>query len=147
MEQAFQDVIDFEVACGNKITDSSPCVPDEETRELRLKLLGEEFKETYAAIYAATARYTRQEDVAEIADGLADLIWVAIGTAIRFGIDLPTVWEEVRKSNMAKFGPGSWKRIDGKIMKPLGWKAPEILNIVRKQKSLREICASKEEKS
>jgi len=48
----------------------------------------------------AEAMYDR--DIVEMADGLADLIYFAIGTALYHGIDLRTVMDEVHKSNMTK---------------------------------------------
>ena len=69
--------------------------------------------------------------LAEIADGIADLVYVAIGTASTLGIDMEPVWEEVQLSNMAKVnGP---VRPDGKRLKPEGWQPPQIERVIREQ--------------
>lgn len=39
----------------------------------------------------------------EFADGLVDLIYVALGSGVRYGLDLPAVWDAVQRANMAKF--------------------------------------------
>lgn len=44
-------------------------------------------------------------DLVQTADGIADLLYVVVGTAITFGMDLPAVWAEVQRSNMAKYPP------------------------------------------
>ena len=75
-----------------------------------------------------------QGDLVEIADGLADLIYVLIGTSIAYGIDLEPIWDEVHKTNMAKVGGGV--RGDGKILKPEGWEPPEIERLLVAQLSL-----------
>jgi len=66
----------------------------------------------------------RHRDLPEIADALADLIYVTLGTAITYGIDLRPVWDEVQRANMAKVGGP--KREDGKQLKPEGWEPPNI---------------------
>jgi predicted HAD superfamily Cof-like phosphohydrolase len=43
-----------------------------------------------------------KEDLPEMGDALADLIWFAIGAALLHGIDLRPVMDEVHKSNMTK---------------------------------------------
>lgn len=143
MRDAFRDVIAFEVAAGHELTSEGPAVASEESARLRLKLLKEEYEETTEAIMAVVIRLQCGMDcgerrMADIADGLADLIWVALGTAIRFGIDLPAVWEAVRAANMAKFGPGSHRREDGKILKPPGWTAPNIEGVLAARRPLAE---------
>lgn len=68
-------------------------------------------------------------DMEEIADGLADLIYVAVGAALEFGIPLDRVWAEVQRSNMAKVDAETGrvrKRADGKVLKPDGWTPPDI---------------------
>ncbi|OHD20361.1 MAG: hypothetical protein A2Y38_19590 [Spirochaetes bacterium GWB1_59_5] len=120
---------------------------------MRARLLCEELAETLTAISA--------RDAVETADGLADLVYVAVGTAIAFGIDLDPVWKAVQRSNMAKFpacekcsghgwidnldeayvcpacgGAGRIRHVDasGKITKPIGWIPPNISAIIEAQR-------------
>jgi predicted HAD superfamily Cof-like phosphohydrolase len=125
MTDMFKDVIDFHTAFG--ILNSNQAVfPDENTRNLRMKLLKEEFDE-----------YTEAEennDFVEVADALADLIYIACGTAASYGIPLNEVFEEVHRSNMAKLVDGKpLKRADGKVIKPEGWTPPDIEGVIKKQ--------------
>lgn len=63
-------------------------------------------------------------DLEKLSDGLADLIYVTVGTALEFGIPLDRVWAEVQRANMQKAsGP---RRADGKVLKPPGWVPPDI---------------------
>ena len=89
---------------------------NEDRRDLRLRLIREEYSETFNAMVA--------DDIVEIADGIADLIYVLLGTAIEYGIDMEPVFKEVHRSNMEKI-PGNF-RPDGKILKPEGWQPPRI---------------------
>jgi predicted HAD superfamily Cof-like phosphohydrolase len=60
---------------------------------------------------------------------MADSIYVIVGAAIEYGIPLSAVWDAVQKSNLAKRDPSTGKvrrREDGKILKPDGWKPPDI---------------------
>lgn len=72
-----------------------------------------------------------RDDLPAIADGLADLIYVALGTAIAYGIDLRPVWSAVHAANMAKIGGPT--REDGKVLKPEGWQPPDIKGILERQ--------------
>lgn len=144
MDQAMRQVVEFEKAAGHELSNRKPQVPDMKTAELRFKLIAEESKETLDALTEIMLDMSENEPVrndklAEFADGLADLIWVAIGSAIHFGIDLPAVFQEVDRTNMAKFGPGSWVREDFKIMKPPSWTPPDIEGILASQSPLSEI--------
>ena len=120
----FTDVKDFHVAFGQRVGEK-PELPEPEERSLRIKLLTEEF-----------AEYTEAEiehDLVEIADALADIIYIACGTAISYGIPLDEIFNEVHRSNMAKLVDGKvLRREDGKIQKPEGWTAPDIKNILDK---------------
>jgi predicted HAD superfamily Cof-like phosphohydrolase len=94
-----------------------------EERDLRKKLLIEEVNEYYNAEYA--------DDLVEIADALADIIYIACGTAVSYGIPLDRVFTEVHRSNMAKLVDGKvLRRSDGKIQKPEGWTPPDIETIL-----------------
>lgn len=70
-----------------------------------------------------------EQDLAKIADGLADTIWTCIETAVLHGIPLHRVWDEVARANLSKvdgsLGP-IVRRGDGKILKPTGWTPPNI---------------------
>lgn len=98
----------------------TPRVPSQKRQDLRRKLIEEEWWETYHALL--------KSDIVKIADGLADLVVVIYGTALEYGIDLDAVLEEVHASNMAKLGPDGKPilREDGKVLKPEGWKPPNI---------------------
>ena len=120
----FTDVKDFHVAFGQRVGEK-PELPEPEERSLRIKLLTEEF-----------AEYTEAEiehDLVEIADALADIIYIACGTAVSYGIPLDEIFNEVHRSNMAKLVDGKvLRREDGKIQKPEGWTSPDIKNILDK---------------
>jgi predicted HAD superfamily Cof-like phosphohydrolase len=123
-------------------TPAEPIIPDASTRILRAKLILEEAFETVAAL-GLTARLngganvevtasdlvfepTGEVDVEGVADGCADISVVTIGTLIAFGIDEEPLLEEVDAANLRKFGPGGYRRDDGKWMKPPGWTGPDI---------------------
>lgn len=88
--------------------------------KLRWALIEEECAETGSALRSRNRR--------EVADGLADLVYVAYGTAITFGIDLDSVIEAVHKSNMSKLGADGAPiyREDGKVLKGPNYRPPVI---------------------
>jgi predicted HAD superfamily Cof-like phosphohydrolase len=52
------------------------------------------------------------------------------------GYDVAGAWDEVLKSNMAKVDPVTRKvkrREDGKILKPEGWKPPDLSKFTTKK--------------
>jgi predicted HAD superfamily Cof-like phosphohydrolase len=120
----YTDVRDFHQAFGQRIGEK-PELPDIEERKLRIKLLDEEVFEYTDAEYA--------DDLVEIADALADIIYIACGTAVSYGIPLDDVFAEVNRSNMAKLVDGKViRRADGKVQKPEGWTAPDIKGVLEK---------------
>jgi len=120
----YTDVRDFHQAFGQRIGDK-PEFPDDAERTLRVKLLREEFRE-----YLDGESFN---DLVEVADALADIIYIACGTAVSYGIPLDDVFAEVHRSNMAKLVDGKViRREDGKIQKPEGWTAPDIKKILTK---------------
>ena len=100
-----------------------PCIPDAKCVNIRKMLIKEEIAETLEAI--------DNEDLVEIADGIADSIVVLLGTAVSYGIDIRPVWEEVHKTNMTK--KGGPVREDGKRLKPPNWQPPDIKSIIDEQ--------------
>ena len=65
------------------------------------------------------------DDMVGTADALADLVYVALGTAYLMGLPFDSIWAAVQKANMAKV-PGMTKRsMANDAMKPDGWVGPE----------------------
>ncbi len=92
--------------------------------QLYMNLITEEYKETLTAF--------EDNDMVEVADGLADMVWVIMGMCNSCGIDFDTVWKEVRSSNMSKFVDGkAIKNEHGKIMKPDTYFKPNIKRALR----------------
>lgn len=100
--------------------------PDLKRMNLLYDLMLEEFVEVTNSIYLEDGSY--KLDHVELADGLADLVYVTLGMALEAGIDLDAVWQEVHSSNMRKIGPDGKFITDerGKIEKPEGWVGPDI---------------------
>lgn len=90
---------------------------------LRMDLIDEEAGEIDRALM--------DNDIEKAADGLADLIYVCLGAAVAWGIDLDPIFAEVHRTNMAK--EGGPKRGDGKLLKPPGWQPPDIARLLREQ--------------
>jgi predicted HAD superfamily Cof-like phosphohydrolase len=120
----FTDVKAFHRAFSQRIGEK-PELPDSAERTLRMKLLAEEMYEYTVA--------ENENDLIEIADALADIIYIACGTAVSYGIPLDAIFEEVHSSNMAKLVDGKViYREDGKVKKPEGWMPPDIAGVLNK---------------
>jgi predicted HAD superfamily Cof-like phosphohydrolase len=93
--------------------------------KLRYELMFEELTEYCVAVASG--------DIIEIADALADLLYVVYGTAIAHGIPIDAVFEEVHRSNMTKLGEDGLplRRKDGKILKSDKWDPPDIAKVFR----------------
>ena len=65
----------------------------------------------------------------EALDACMDLIWVILGYCYMKGWNVDGAWNEVARSNLAKIDSKTGKVLksfDGKVMKPKGWKAPNL---------------------
>ena len=112
-----KDVENFMTAGGQPVKTELSLKGDQQT--LYMNLITEEYKETLEAF--------ENNDLIEVADGLADMVWVIMGMCSSCGIDFNKVWEEVRASNMSKFVDGKFvKNESGKILKPEGYFKPNI---------------------
>ena len=85
--------------------------------DLRLELISEEMEEVVKA--GSMENLTKE---------LADLIYVAIGMAVTFGLPLVEVFERVHQSNMSKLGEDGKPiyREDGKVMKGPNYQPPTL---------------------
>ena len=93
-----------------------PAFPAPEIVVLRRRLITEELVELDAALTSG--------DRVQVADALADLLYVTCSTAVSFGIDVRPIFDDVHRTNLAKVGGPT--RSDGKILKPNGWTPPAI---------------------
>ena len=101
---------------------------DHALARLRVALLQEEVGEFVAA--------SERGDLNGVADALADIVYVAYGTALTYGIDLDAVLHEVHRSNMSKLD-GDGKpliRDDGKVLKSAQYFPPDIESVLRLQR-------------
>lgn len=97
--------------------DSEPMT--EEKLRFRMRLLREEFEETWTAHL--------NKDAEELIDGHVDLIVIALGNLHLAGVDVEKAWNEVFRANMSKVRgvkPGREDSGGFDVMKPDGWVGP-----------------------
>lgn len=87
---------------------------------IRISFIEEEFREYVTAL--------TDGDVVEVADALADLLYVVYGTALHHGINIDAVFQEVHRSNMTKTPNGAGKAIKGPT-----FNKPQIADVLAKQ--------------
>lgn len=66
---------------------------------------------------------------ADQTDALVDVYYYSQNAATKKGMNMSAVFELVHAANMAKRDPATGefiKRADGKIIKPAGWKSPDV---------------------
>ena len=114
----FKDQEKFMTACDQSVTG------DQDQFDMYIKLIGEEFQELQDA----------DNDV-DTLDALIDILVVTVGAIHSMGADAEGAWIEVMRSNFAKIDQASGKvlkREDGKVLKPEGWKPPELARFLNK---------------
>jgi predicted HAD superfamily Cof-like phosphohydrolase len=109
---------EFHRKFGHAVSDS-PYIPSQRIMNLRIRLIDEEASETIEAL--------QDNDLAEIADGLADLLYVVFGTAVSYGIPIDEIFNEVHRSNMTK---SIDKDKGGKTIKGADWDPPRLKEIL-----------------
>lgn len=109
----------------------TPADPADDTKQLRIRLIQEEFDELKESM--------ADGNLAAVAKEMADLLYVVYGTAVSYGIDMKPVFQEVHRSNLSKVG--GYKRADGKWVKPPTYspaKLEPILIAQREQSTITE---------
>lgn len=123
----FDRVWDFHVVFDSPVG-LMPQIISNERKELRVKLMEEEFEELEFAM--------NEKDLVGIAKEAVDLLVVTYGTLVEYGINADAIFEMVHKSNMSKLGEDGKpiKREDGKILKGPNYKKaePEIEAYLKK---------------
>ncbi len=113
-------VREFHFRFGQCVNDKpTPITPDQSY--FRAKLMKEELCETVEAMALG--------DMTEVADGLCDLIYVCLGTAVEYGMDLEPLFKEVHRTNLLKIPAEA----GGKVRKPTGWEPPRIAELLELQ--------------
>lgn len=110
----------FDILVGDR-----PSIPEEATRQLRVRLIQEEFQELQEAMAV--------QDLPAVAKELADLLYVVYGTAVSYGVDMDPVFREVHRSNLSKVG--GHKREDGKWVKPTTYSPADVVPLIEAQLS------------
>jgi predicted HAD superfamily Cof-like phosphohydrolase len=115
----FEKVKEFHKVFG-VLVEEKPTIPEWPIARLRINLIDEEAAEVALAL--------AREEVAEIGKELADLLYVVLGTAVAYGIDMDKVFDAVHKSNMSKVNKdGSIsRRKDGKVLKGNQYEPPDL---------------------
>lgn len=119
----FEKVREFHEVFGHPIADK-PQFVEGERLDLRLALIEEEYREVLEAI--------ENDDLANFAKELADLIYVVNGFALEAGIDLDKVFAEVHRSNMSKLGADGKPiyREDGKVLKGPNYSEADVESVL-----------------
>jgi len=116
-------VRDWLTAAGLPVHDHPTLDVAANARELACALIEEEAAEFRAAVEAS--------DLIEIADAVADLLWVVLEAGITFGIPIEEVFAEIRRSNLTKIEGGEpTVNAVGKIVAGPGFSAPDLLPIL-----------------
>lgn len=89
-----QMVREFHRKYGHLVSNLTTTSIPENVKALRKKLIKEEFEELMMGL--------SEDNLIEIADGIADLVYVAVGTAITYGIPFDRIFKEVHSSNLTK---------------------------------------------
>jgi predicted HAD superfamily Cof-like phosphohydrolase len=88
--------------------------------ELRQRLFDEEAGELAEAVCG--------RDIVKIADALGDIVFVAVGTAVTYGIPFDAVLAEVFRSNMTKTNTPA----EAKLVKGPDYEPPRIAELLGK---------------
>lgn len=122
MTSPFRDQEKFMNAC-----DQTTSAYNKDQYNMYIGLIQEEHDELQVAIHA--------NDRVEQLDALIDILVVTIGAIHSAGFDAEGAWKEVMSTNFAKIDRETGKvrkREDGKVLKPLGWTAPELTPFLTK---------------
>ena len=119
----FEKVRKFMEIFGQEIKEKAE-FPSDKITSLRHDLIKEELEELKEAI--------DNKDIKEVADALADILYVTYGAGHAFGINLDKCFEEVQSSNMSKLGSDGKPIYNdkGKVMKGPNYFKPNLTKFV-----------------
>ena len=119
----FESVKAFMRTFGQEIKDK-PSFPSAKIVQLRYSLIKEELNELKEAI--------DKNNLKEVADALADILYVTYGAGHAFGINLDACFTEVQSSNMSKLGKDGKPIYNehGKVLKGPKYFKPDLSKFV-----------------
>jgi predicted HAD superfamily Cof-like phosphohydrolase len=121
MTNPFRDQEKFMRACDQTVGTANA-----DQFKLYIKLMAEESQELAQAM--------KDADEVETLDALIDILVVTIGAIHSAGFDAEGAWKEVMSTNFAKIDKTTGKvvkREDGKVLKPDGWRSPQLDQFVK----------------
>jgi predicted HAD superfamily Cof-like phosphohydrolase len=121
MTNPFRDQEKFMRACDQSVDSLNTA-----QFEMYKNLIEEEFNELVIA--------ETDNDPVEQLDALIDILVVTIGAIHSMGADAEGAWKEVMRTNFAKIDHETGKvrkREDGKVLKPVGWTAPNLKSFIK----------------
>jgi predicted HAD superfamily Cof-like phosphohydrolase len=121
-----RDIADFHTKFGLAYNDRPRDLP-EDLQNFRVKFMQEELNE-----YAESATNGNLEGQL---DALVDLVYVALGTAYMQGFNFKEAWRRVHEANMRKVRATSSDQSKrgsvSDVVKPVGWTAPDLSDLVK----------------
>ena len=134
MTNVFRDQEKFMRACDQTVENLN-----QNQFKMYLKLIKEEYNELLEA-QGLNQNLDRIEylpvDEIETLDALIDILVVTIGAIHSMGSNAEGAWKEVMSTNFAKIDKETGKvrkREDGKVLKPVGWVAPNLESFIKKE--------------
>lgn len=117
MNSMLRDVADFHELVLKDFAEPAPSLVSAEYCVERARFLHEELNEFCTASNAG--------DLVGVSDALADLVYVALGTAYRMGLPFDQIWGAVQEANMRKVSGQTKRGNKVDACKPAGWVGPE----------------------
>lgn len=121
MNKMQQQVKDFHEKFGHPAPEK-PWLIHAGRFDKRLDWIDEELAELVEAV--------ADGDIVEIADALGDILYLTLGTAVEYGIDLEPIFDEIHRSNMSKTPAPD----GGKVLKGKDYFKPNLTPIVEAQR-------------
>lgn len=154
----YEKVRDFTIQAGQHVTDVPKALSESEVRFL-LRMCLSELQELALSVTdsvdasvamlndcmktidksAHTKLHTEDEIIAAQADAVVDAWYYSCNAFAKKSVDVSQIFNVVHDANMAKRDPKTKKfikREDGKIIKPEGWKEPDVVAEVARQRAV-----------
>jgi predicted HAD superfamily Cof-like phosphohydrolase len=117
MSFLFNDVQDFHNKVLGFATEGAPHLLSWVDMQKRLKFIEEELDELQDA--------HNKQDIVKVADAIADLVYVALGTAHIMDLPFDKIWAAVHAANMRKLRGSTRRDMEYDAIKPYDWEGPE----------------------